>query len=81
MRTTIDRAGRIVVPKPLRDALGLTGGQQVELSARDGRLEVQLAPTAMRLENRRGHVVAVPDDQMPVLTASVVRDTLEQSRR
>jgi len=81
MRTTIDRAGRIVVPKALRDALGLTGGQQVEVNARDGKLEVQLAPTVMRLAPSSGHVVAVPDDEMPVLTASLVRETLEQSRR
>ncbi|MBA2342293.1 MAG: AbrB/MazE/SpoVT family DNA-binding domain-containing protein, partial [Thermoleophilaceae bacterium] len=27
MRTTIDSAGRIVVPKPLRDALGFGPGE------------------------------------------------------
>jgi hypothetical protein len=27
MRTTIDRAGRLVVPKTLRDQLGLTAGE------------------------------------------------------
>lgn len=34
MRTTIDRAGRVVIPKALRDALGLVPGE-VEL-IRDG---------------------------------------------
>jgi AbrB family looped-hinge helix DNA binding protein len=32
MRTTIDAAGRVVIPKPLRDRLGLRPGE-VELSA------------------------------------------------
>ncbi len=31
MRVTVDRAGRIVLPKPIRDAVGLTGGQEVEV--------------------------------------------------
>lgn len=34
MRGTIDKAGRLVIPKPLRDAVGLVPGD-VELS-RDG---------------------------------------------
>jgi AbrB family looped-hinge helix DNA binding protein len=81
MRTTIDAAGRIVVPKPLRDALGLIGGQEIEVDARDGRLEIQAAPTSMRLQKSGRHMVAVADQEMPGLTASLVRDALEQSRR
>ena len=32
MRSTIDKAGRLVIPKPLRDQLGLRPGE-VELTA------------------------------------------------
>ena len=42
MRTTIDKAGRIVVPKALRDAMGLEAGQEVELTLTDGRIEIAL---------------------------------------
>jgi AbrB family looped-hinge helix DNA binding protein len=81
MRTTIDRAGRIVVPKRLRDQLGLSGGQEVELVAREGKLEVAPAPTTMRLEVRGDKTVAVADRDMPPLTVELVRETLEQTRR
>lgn len=81
MRTTIDAAGRIVVPKPLRDELGLTSGQPVEVTARDGRLEIEVPPTPMRLERRGKGLVAVPDAELPPLTAEAVRETLERLRR
>ena len=54
MRTAIDGAGRIVVPKPLRDALGLSPGQVLEITAGDGRLEIVIAATPMILSALRG---------------------------
>jgi AbrB family looped-hinge helix DNA binding protein len=81
MRTTIDRAGRIVIPKPLRDELGLVEGTEVEVSAWEGRLEVEVPPTTMHLERRGGVTVAVPDRDLPTLTAAQVRNALEGARR
>jgi len=81
MVATIDRAGRIVVPKRLREELGFRPGQRLELSAVDGRLEVEHPTTPMRLEKRRGRLVAVADRPMPTLTQDLVRETLEQTRR
>lgn len=81
MKTTIDSAGRIVVPKALRQALGLQPGQMLELRAGDGRLEVEIAATRMKLQKRGKGVVAVPDQELPVLTAQQVRETLERVRR
>lgn len=81
MRTTIDAAGRVVVPKPLRDAIGLRAGQELEISAADGRLELEVAPTPMHLERRGGRLVAVPEHELPALTTEQVRETLEQIRR
>jgi AbrB family looped-hinge helix DNA binding protein len=40
MITTIDRAGRLVIPKAIRDRLGLRGGEQVEVEERDGEIRV-----------------------------------------
>ena len=81
MKTTIDAAGRIVVPKPMRDELGLTGGQELEITARDGRIEVDVTPVPMRLEEHDGVITAVPEDPLPALRASQVRDALERTRR
>lgn len=81
MKVALDRAGRLVVPKSLRQALGLRPGQALEIRAGDGRLEIEIAPTPMRLKKRGRGVVAVPDAALPVLTADQVRDTLERVRR
>ena len=81
MRTTIDAAGRLVVPKPLREALGLAPGQVVEVSIADGRLEIEPAPTRMRLVRRGRGVLAVPEHRLPPLSAEEVRSTLERVRR
>lgn len=81
MRTTIDMAGRVVVPKALREELGLTGGQELEIAVRDGRLELEPPPLPMHLERRGAALVAVADAPVPPLTASQVRDALERTRR
>ena len=81
MKTTIDAAGRIVVPISLRQALGLKPGQPLEIRAGDGRLEIEVATTPMRLQRRGKGIVAVPDAELPPLTAELVRDTLERVRR
>ena len=81
MKSTIDAAGRIVVPKALRQALGLRAGQSLEIRAGDGRLEIEIAPTPVKLKKRGKGVVAVADVEMPKLSAEQVRETLESNRR
>lgn len=81
MKATMDAAGRIVVPKALRQALGWTPGQALEIGAADGRLVIEIAPTPMQLKKRGKGMVAVPAAPLPELTADQVRDTLEHVRR
>lgn len=61
VETTIDAVGRIVVPKPLRDALGLTAGSTVDISRYGAGL--QLVPTGRtaRLIEEAGVLVATGD--------------------
>lgn len=79
MRTTIDAAGRLVVPKRLREELGFAPGAQLELAAVDGRLEVAV-PSRVRLEEglRGPRFVAEGDAR---LTDADVRALLERTRR
>lgn len=81
MRTTIDSAGRIVVPKPLRDAMHLRPGQAVDIVFTDGRLEIEVASAEVHVQMTRGFPVAVPDEELPPLPPDVVRETLDQTRR
>ncbi len=81
MRTVIDAAGRLVVPKAARDELGLVAGTELEVRVVDRRLEIQTPTTPMRLEHHEHGVVAVTQREMPVLTAEMVRETLERVRR
>jgi AbrB family looped-hinge helix DNA binding protein len=55
MRATIDKAGRLVIPKPLRDRLGLRPGE-VELTADGAALRVEPL-TGEVVEERHGWVV------------------------
>jgi hypothetical protein len=59
----------------------LDGGRAVEIREREGRLEIEPAPTPMTLVKRRGGRVAVPSRNLPKLTDDIVRDTLEKTRR
>ncbi|MCY4635630.1 MAG: AbrB/MazE/SpoVT family DNA-binding domain-containing protein [Acidobacteria bacterium] len=81
MQTTIDTAGRVVIPKSMRDSLGLAGGRTIEIRERQGVIEIEPAATPMRLEERNGHLVAVPERELPPLTDDLVRATLEKVRR
>jgi AbrB family looped-hinge helix DNA binding protein len=81
MKVSIDAAGRIIVPKPLREALGIKPGQVLEIRAGEGRLEIEIIATPMRLEKRGKGVVAVSEEELPALTAEQVREALERTRR
>lgn len=81
LRTTIDAAGRIVLPKAVRDKLGLGAGAELEVTVVDRRIELDVPDTPRRLEEHEHAVVAVADREMPGLTTDAVRDTLERLRR
>lgn len=81
MRTAIDGAGRIIVPKGLRDELGLAAGRELEIRAQDGVLIIEPVPVSVSLVRKGAVLVARPDKPLPKLTAEAVRDALEHARR
>jgi len=70
MRATIDAAGRLVVPKALRDELGFRPRTELELDAVDGRLEV-VAPSRVRVEQTEHGPRFVADAAEPLTTEQV----------
>ena len=80
MRTTIDGGGRVVIPKAVRERLGLEPGVEVEVEEVDGRVEVRPALSAMKLVEVDGRLVA-RGDGLPPLTDDIVRETIERTRR
>lgn len=82
MRTTIDAAGRIVVPKAIREAMGLSAGREIDVAFTDGTIQIELAPVEVRLVEGDGPPRLVPvDESMPELSDEMIRDTMEATRR
>jgi AbrB family looped-hinge helix DNA binding protein len=78
MRTTIDAVGRIVVPKPLRDALGLTPGSTVDISRYGAGLQVIPSGRTARLVNEAGVLVATGETE---IDDDVVLGLIDAGRR
>lgn len=81
MFATMDAGGRVVVPKDVRERLGLRPGSRIVLTEVEGRLEISPATTPVRLVERDGALVAESDADLPVLTADEVRAAMETTRR
>ncbi len=81
MRVTIDAAGRLVIPKPLREELGLHGPAEVELSAQDGRIELAVADVPAHVEEPDGFPLIAAERPMPPMSAEETRAAVERVRR
>lgn len=63
MTLKIDRVGRIVLPKPVRERLGLTAGSRVKVTERAGALTLELVgqkPSLRRKGKFLIHVASAP---------------------
>ena len=61
MEAIIDQAGRIVVPKPIRDALGLLPGTKVDITPYGAGAQLAPAGRTARLVEEDGVLVAASD--------------------
>lgn len=71
----------MVVPKSLRDELGITGPTELEIEARDGTIELSVADVPARVEDRPDGAVITTDVPMAPLTIDDVRAAIDRIRR
>jgi AbrB family looped-hinge helix DNA binding protein len=57
MLTTIDGAGRVVIPKPFREALNLWAGVEIDIEPDAEGLRLRVAGQAPRLIEKKGFLV------------------------
>jgi AbrB family looped-hinge helix DNA binding protein len=80
MQSTIDAAGRMVIPKPIRDAAGLKPGESLEVNYRDGRIEIEPAADQVKLV-RKGRFLVARAEGAPRMTVQDVNRIVEEVRR
>lgn len=78
MTTTIDSAGRVVIPKALRERAGLEAGSRIDFCFRDGVIEISVV--AEDPEWEQVGRVRYPVFQSPGLTTDEITDIIESGR-
>jgi len=77
-KLTLDKTGRIVLPKPLRDQMELVPGDTLELESSGEEITLRPVRGSVPLRKKRGIWVYRVGEP---LTDSVVRKTADQVRR
>lgn len=80
MKATVDGAGRIVIPREIRQRAGLRTGAEVEVRLREGVIEIEPPAATVRLVQDGPLLVAVADDNTPPLSREMVEDIRESLR-
>lgn len=74
---TIDKAGRVVLPKPVRDELQLSPGDSIEVESSEDRIVLRPARSKGRIYKKHGVWVFDSGEPMP---ANMVEDTIRRVR-
>jgi AbrB family looped-hinge helix DNA binding protein len=77
MKTTIDKAGRLVIPRALRNRIGLAGGGEVEIEV-DG-AAIRIEPVVGRELREEGGLLLIPATGTSIDDA-VVRELIDVDR-
>jgi len=79
--TSIDSAGRLVIPKEIREAAGLAPGAPLVVRHRGDHVEIEPAPLEVQIEMRGRVAVAVPKSPVPRVTTEEVEKVRRQLRK
>ena len=80
MRTTIDRAGRVVIPAPVRARLGLTAGTEIELVVDDLSIRLVRSVPGPKLVRVGGRLVARPTSRAKGAPPVDIAKLIEEER-
>lgn len=82
MIVTIDNAGRMVIPKVFREALGLRPGEPLQIDVVEGRIVIEHEPVEWEVVVRDGFPVlsSADESRLPKITDDMLRETLEAVR-
>jgi len=80
IQTTIDSAGRLVLPKTVRDEAGILPGMTLRITVHEGRVEIEPVPREVRIVQRGPLRIAVPVEEGPLLTEEVVEKVRREIR-
>ena len=80
MKMVIDKAGRIVVPKPLRAQLGLSPGVALEAWVEDGQLRAAPVGPQVVLVEEDGRLVATTAEPTPPMAHEGLLHLIDESR-
>jgi AbrB family looped-hinge helix DNA binding protein len=77
----IDRTGRLVIPKEIREAAGIEPGMPLNISCRDGRIEIEPQRRPVRIVKQGRLQVAQSVGSGEPLTRRSVRTAQERIRK
>ena len=77
---TVDKAGRIVLPKPLRDELNLEAGDKLELQTEGQCVTLRPLQSGPRMFKKKGIWVFRPGTPLSASTANEVLRELREQR-
>lgn len=80
MITTMDSAGRVVLPKAARERAELRPGAEIEVRVVDGRIELEPAAARVTVAQHGGFWVATPVAAVPALAQDEVESTADALR-
>lgn len=72
IETTIDSAGRLVLPKAVRDEAGILPGMTLRITVEEGKIEIEPMTREVRIIRRGPLRIAVPVEAGPPLTGATV---------
>jgi AbrB family looped-hinge helix DNA binding protein len=81
MKTTIDHAGRLVIPKDIRRESGIKPGMPLEVRWEKGAIAITPAPLEVKLQRKGRLLVAVAAEDAPRLSTDVVERTRKTLRK